>query len=100
MLIVGGALKIGDFGLARILDEEKNQHSGCMTPGYSPPEFFQEKMSASSDQYSLAITYCNIRGGTMPFIGNAAEIMAGDCNRQPDLFLIPLQQKWVGAKAL
>ena len=100
MLIVGGALKIGDFGLARILDEEKNQHSGCMTPGYSPPEFFQEKMSASSDQYSLAITYCKIRGGTMPFIGNAAEIMAGHCNRQPDLSMIPLQQKWVVAKAL
>ena len=93
MLIVGGALKIGDFGLARILDEEKNQHSGCMTPSYSPPEFFQEKMSASSDQYSLAITYCKIRGGTMPFIGNAAEIMAGHCNRQPDLSMIPLQQK-------
>ena len=100
MLIVGGALKIGDFGLARILDEEKNQHSGCMTPGYSPPEFFQEKMSASSDQYSLAITYCKIRGGTMPFIGNAAEIMAGHCNRVPELSMIPLHQRWVVGKAL
>ena len=100
MLIVGGALKIGDFGLARILDEEKNQHSGCMTPSYSPPEFFQEKMSASSDQYSLAITYCKIRGGTMPFIGNAAEIMAGHCNRLPELSMIPLHQRWVVGKAL
>ena len=100
MLIVGGALKIGDFGLARTLDEEKNQHSGCMTPSYSPPEFFQEKMSASSDQYSLAITYCKIRGGTMPFVGNAAEIMAGHCNRQPDLSMIPLHQRWVVGKAL
>ena len=100
MLILGGALKIGDFGLARILDEEKNQHSGCMTPGYSPPEFFQEKMSASSDQYSLAITYCKIRGGALPFKGNAAEIMAGHCHRQPDLSMIPLHQKWVVAKAL
>ncbi|NBY02101.1 MAG: hypothetical protein EBQ87_09005, partial [Planctomycetes bacterium] len=100
MLIVGGALKLGDFGLARILDEEKNQHSGCMTPSYSPPEFFQEKMSASSDQYSLAITYCKIRGGAVPFTGNAAEIMAGHCNRQPDLSMIPPHQRWVVGKAL
>ena len=100
MLIVGGALKIGDFGLARILDEEKNQHSGCMTPGYSPPEFFHEKMSASSDQYSLAITWCKIIGGSVPFTGNAAEIMAGHCNRPPDLSMIPLHQQWVVAKAL
>ena len=100
MLIVGGALKLGDFGLARILDEETNQHSGCMTPSYSPPEFFQEKMSATSDQYSLAITYCQIQGGILPFRGNAAEIMAGHCNRQPDLSMIPIHQRWVVAKAL
>jgi WD40 repeat protein len=100
MLIVGGALKLGDFGLARILDEETNQHSGCMTPSYSPPEFFQEKMSATSDQYSLAITYCQIKGGALPFTGNAAEIMAGHCNRQPDLSMIPIHQRWVVAKAL
>ena len=100
MLIVGGALKLGDFGLARILDEEKNQHSGCMTPGYSPPEFFHEKMSASSDQYSLAITWCKIQGGAVPFTGNAAEIMAGHCNREPDLSMIPFHQRWVVAKAL
>ena len=100
MLIVGGALKLGDFGLARILDEETNQPSGCMTPSYSPPEFFQEKMSATSDQYSLAITYCQIQGGALPFTGNAAEIMAGHCNRQPDLSMIPIHQRWVVAKAL
>ncbi|MCY2940152.1 MAG: serine/threonine protein kinase [Planctomycetota bacterium] len=100
MLIVGGALKLGDFGLARILDEETNQHSGCMTPSYSPPEFFQEKMSATSDQYSLAITYCQIQGGALPFIGNASEIMAGHCNRQPDLSMIPIHQRWVVARAL
>jgi WD40 repeat protein len=57
-------------------------------------------MSASSDQYSLAITYCKIRGGTMPFIGNAAEIMAGHCNRLPELSMIPLHQRWVVGKAL
>ena len=100
MLIVGGALKLGDFGLARILDEERNQHSGCMTPSYSPPEFFHEKMSHSSDQYSLAITYCQVRGGCMPFTGTSAEVMAGHCNRQPDLSMLPMHQQAVVAKAL
>ena len=100
MLIVGGALKLGDFGLARILDDETNQHSGCMTPSYSPPEFFQEKMSSTSDQYSLAITYCQIRGGALPFTGNPAEIMAGHCNRQPDLSMLPFHQQGVVGKAL
>lgn len=100
MLVVGGSLKIGDYGLARILDEEKNEHSGCMTPSYSPPEFFNQKMSLTSDQYSLAITYCKILGGKVPFEGNAAEVMAGHCNRIPDLAMLPMDQRWVVAKAL
>ncbi len=100
MLIVGSSLKIGDYGLARILDEEKNEHSGCMTPSYSPPEFFNQKMSLTSDQYSLAITYCKILGGKVPFEGNAAEVMAGHCSRQPDLTMLPLVQREIVAKAL
>lgn len=100
MLIVGGAIKIGDFGLARILNECQNEHSGCMTPSYAPPEFFHGAMSGTSDQYSLAASYCKLRGGQPPFSGSSAEVMGGHCNREPDLSMLPVQERAAVARAL
>ena len=36
----------------------------------------------------------------MPFTGTSAEVMAGHCNRQPDLSMLPMHQQAVVAKAL
>ena len=100
MLIVGGKLKLGDFGLARILDSHKNEHSGCLTTTYSAPEFFKGAMAATSDQYSLAISYCKIRGGRVPFVGNSTEVMAGHCGAKPDLSMLPKSEQFAVSKAL
>ena len=100
MLIVGGKLKLGDFGLARILDPHKNEHSGCLTTTYSAPEFFNGKMAITSDQYSLAISYCKIKGGRVPFVGSSAEVMAGHCNSEPDLSMLPKKEHFAVKKAL
>ena len=48
-----------------------------MTPAYAAPEFFKKQTSSQSDQYSLAVTYCHLRGGRLPFTGGMAEVMAG-----------------------
>jgi len=85
LLLVGGCVKVGDFGLARTLDSSIASHSGSMTPAYAAPEFFKGRTTRWSDQYSLAVTYCMLRGGKLPFTGSAAEIMAGHLHRTPDL---------------
>ena len=100
LLIVGESLKVGDFGLARILDSQKNEHSGCMTPLYAPPEFFRGQMHRNSDQYSLAISCCKLLSGKTPFEGTADEVVFGHLNKMPNLKSYPNHQKQALYKAL
>src|SRR5262249_34196790 len=58
LLLLGGCVKVGDFGLARLLQDEETGHSGSKTVAYAAPEFFDGRTAAQSDQYSLAVTYC------------------------------------------
>lgn len=69
LLLVGNTLKIGDFGLARCLENSVTSHTGCHTPAYAAPEFFDGKATNQSDQYSLAVSWCMLRGGRLPFVG-------------------------------
>lgn len=34
---------------------------------YAPPEFYEGALSPHSDQYALAVTYCQLRTGQVPF---------------------------------
>jgi serine/threonine protein kinase len=69
LLLVGGCVKVCDFGLARAADVHARASSaGVATIAYSPPEYLvTAKASHSSDQYSLAVTYYELRTGRMPF---------------------------------
>lgn len=100
LLLMGGYLKLGDFGLARLLQHSVTAHSGSLTVAYAPPEFFEGKATVQSDQYSLAATYCQLRGGKLPFEGTTAQIIAGHLHRAPDLTTVPEQERPVLAKAL
>jgi serine/threonine protein kinase len=100
LFLVGGSVKVGDFGLARVLEQNWTQHSGSMTPAYAAPEFFQGQTSDRSDQYSLAVTYCHLRGGRLPFGGNIAQITAGHLLHPPNLTMLPASERPVVAKAL
>jgi serine/threonine protein kinase len=51
ILLVGGGVKIADFGLARALEHSLTTHTGGMTPAYAAPEFFDGRTSRHSDQY-------------------------------------------------
>lgn len=89
LLLVGGGVKVGDFGLARLLERTATSHTGNLTVAYAAPEFFRGETSRTSDQYSLAVTYCVLRGGRLPFQGHAAQLMAGHLTGVPDLSGIP-----------
>ncbi len=100
LLLVGGSVKVADFGLARILERTQTSHTGSMTPAYAAPEFFKKQTSSQSDQYSLAVTYCHLRGGRLPFTGGLAEIMAGHLLEPPDLTMLPEGEREAAARAL
>ena len=100
ILMVGNGVKVADFGLARLMSQAETGHSGGMTPAYAAPEFFKGHTTGSSDQYCLAVTYCKMRGGCLPFEGTLPEVMAGHLSQAPDLRMIPLAEQGVVARAL
>ncbi len=93
IFLVGGSVKVADFGLVKVLEKTVSSHTGNMTPAYAPPEMFAGEVSRWSDQYSLAISYCQLRGGVLPFLGNRIQIMAGHIHKAPDLTMLPAESE-------
>ncbi|MFO0953851.1 MAG: DUF1559 domain-containing protein [Isosphaeraceae bacterium] len=100
LLLVGGSVKVADFGLARVLAHTMTSHTGSMTVMYAAPEFFHKQTTSQSDQYSLAVAYCHLRGGRLPFTGTQAELMHGHLHLPPDLTMLPEDERPAVARAL
>ena len=68
-----GVVKLVDFGLVKLLEDDMNlTQSGmlCGTPLYmSPEQASNEEMDTRSDLYSLGVTYFALLTGRPPFIG-------------------------------
>lgn len=71
---------------------------GVFTPYYAPPEAFQGKISRSSDQYSLALTFCELVAGQIPFDSEAQLAQRNEGRMELDFLPQPL--KAVIGKAL
>jgi formylglycine-generating enzyme required for sulfatase activity len=100
LLLVGGGVKVGDFGLLRFMSHSISGSSAAFTPSYAPPEFFNNQTSIYSDQYSLAVTYCQLRGGRLPFEGLLEAVMNGHLHHAPDLTMLPDAEQPAVARAL
>lgn len=67
ILLLGGSVKLADYGLAKALASHSGAHSGSMTLAYAAPEMVLEgKLTRASDQFSLAATYCHLRCNCLP----------------------------------
>src|SRR5262245_24144935 len=60
LLLVGGSVKVADFGLIQLLEHSVATAGGGLTPAYAAPETFSGRTTRWSDQYSLAVTYCHL----------------------------------------
>ena len=66
-MIVGGAVQVCDFGLARITGADRGT-SMAASLAYAAPELLESgRPSPTTDQYSLAITYFELRTGRLPY---------------------------------
>jgi serine/threonine-protein kinase len=100
IFIVGGSVRLADFGLAKIIGSTAASHSGSMTPHYVSPEQIDGRVSPWSDQYSLAATYVHLRTGHLPFRGTASELLSGHLHQEPDLLGLADGERAVVARAL
>lgn len=99
LFLVGGAVRLADFGLAKILADSQSSIT-AMTPNYAPPEFFRDEFAATSDQYSLAVSYYQLRSGRLLFSGSIHKVMHGHLHEAPDLTAIAERERPAIARAL
>lgn len=101
LLLVGGHVKVGDFGLLKDLRDADCSMVGGLTPVYAPPELFDGRPSLHSDQYSLAVMYQELLTGTRPFGGRTiAQLATQHVHSAPNLSPLPASDRPVIARAL
>jgi eukaryotic-like serine/threonine-protein kinase len=101
LLLVGGRIKVADFGLVKDVHDVTASMMGGLTPIYAPPEVFEGRPTRRSDQYSLAIVYQEMLTGVLPFPGRtAAQLAAQHLNAKPRLTALPENDQPVIARAL
>ncbi len=84
LLIVGGRVKVADFGLVKEIEDHTISLVGGLTPSYAAPESFDSRPSRHSDQYSLAIVYQEMLTGVLPFPGKTtAQLMSQHLYSKP-----------------
>jgi serine/threonine protein kinase len=95
--------KVGDFGLAKPVLEsaEAVRHSlGLTNYDFAPPEFDEGTVSSTSDQYSLATTYYNMRTGKLPFTGSLLSKLQSQLSGAVDLSAVDAAERPILARAL
>lgn len=100
LLLFGDAVKLSDFSLASLTTVTVKPHRRAGTFAYTAPEVFQGRLSDRTDQYALAVTYCYLRGGRMPFQNTPKEFSAGLVRPAPDLSMLPQSEQPVVGRAL
>ena len=101
IFLVGGHVKVADFGLAKDLEGIRATVTGGMTPVYAAPETFNGWASQRTDQYSLAIVYQELLTGTRPFQGpSPPQYMLQHLTKEPDLSAFTLGERRIVRKAM
>jgi serine/threonine protein kinase len=98
LLLFGDIVKLSDFGLTSLSSATTGAQVPAGTFGYMAPEVARGWVSDRSDQYALAATYCQLRGGRLPF-DQATDTASGEGPRL-DLTMLPDSEQPIIARAL
>jgi serine/threonine protein kinase/formylglycine-generating enzyme required for sulfatase activity len=101
LLRIKGYAKVADFGLLREQGPDLVTATYCGTPAYMPPEMWNSKVHRNSDQYSLAVTYVEMRLGRRCFTAtNPRDLAFQHLEGRSDLTGLEPAEQPVLAKAL
>jgi serine/threonine protein kinase len=100
LLLFGDKVKISDFGLSSLSTSPVKFHRRAGTLGYAAPEVFQGRLTDWTDQYSLAVTYCHLRGGRLPFADVPQTFQKGYTRPVPDLDMVSEAERPIVLRAL
>jgi serine/threonine-protein kinase len=99
LLLFGDQVKLCDFGLSMITAAPSVSCVSAGTPAYAAPEVFRGNLSDSTDQYALAVTYCQLRGG-LPFADTPMDFRRTYARPTPDLGMLDAAERPIIARAL
>jgi serine/threonine protein kinase len=100
LMLFGDTVKVADFGLAALMTAPSMLRNPAGTPGYAAPEVFRGRLSHWSDQFSLAMTYFELRTGRLPFGTPPRSFRADYFHPPPDLAILAPKERPVVARAL
>jgi len=100
ILLFGDSVKLCDFGLSSVTSAPLRFHQRAGTLHYAAPEVFQGRLSDWTDQYALAVTYCELRGGKLPFKDTPATFVRTYTRPAPDLSMLPRWEQPIVLRAL
>lgn len=100
LLLVGDTLKVADFSLSSSISSQVETRCRSGTLNYCAPEIFQGRLSSQTDQYALAVTYCLLRGGELPFKDTPSTFRSNYTRPAPDLTMLSAAERPLIARAL
>jgi serine/threonine protein kinase len=100
MLLFGECAKLADFSVATQSTSALRYHRRVGTLDYIAPEVFQGRLSDRSDQYGLAVTFCQLQGGRLPFPNGPSNFQPDYVRPEPDLSMLSARERPIVARAL
>jgi serine/threonine protein kinase len=100
ILLFGDKIKLADFGLSTAMSAALEPHGRAGTLDFSAPEVYAGQLSHRTDQYALAVSYCLLRGGRLPFYNTVGRFTPSYTRGQPDLSMLSPPERPIIAKAL
>jgi serine/threonine protein kinase len=100
LLVFGKTVKLSDYGLTTALTSHEKSHPRAGTPAYASPEVFQGRVSERSDQYALAVCYCALRSGRLPFPDSPLDFVPGYVRPLPELDMLEPEERPAILRAL
>ncbi|HYI22374.1 MAG TPA: serine/threonine-protein kinase, partial [Candidatus Limnocylindrales bacterium] len=90
LLGADGAIKLGDFNVARVVGYSGGSISGAVLSfDYAAPEVWDGRSSAKSDLYAFGCVLFECLVGRPPFSGTYAEVFRAHMEQAPDLEALP-----------
>ncbi|MFO0796901.1 MAG: protein kinase [Gemmataceae bacterium] len=88
LFVTAGHVKVGDYGLVAQLGG--GAESRGLTPKFVAPETLRGSIHTRSDQYSLALVYCELLTGEFPYPARTPQqMMLAHVSSQPDVSALP-----------
>ncbi len=100
LLLFGDTVKLADFGLAVPMTGASISRLPSGTIQFAATEVFQGTLTDQTDQFALAVTYCLLRGGQLPYTDSPTSFKVPYTRPIPDLTMLPEAERQVIVRGL